>query len=360
MADSSSDKTEKPTPKRLRDARKKGQVAKSTELNSAFVLLAMLGSLWLGAGAAMEGLRALVAEALRMAFAPDFWEVLPGLMERAGVLLLVGFAVIFTTVGCLAAMICRLQVGSIFSLDPVMPKLERVNPAAGLKRIFSKKTLANFAMSLVKTSVLAGVVWGVTRASLGDVMRMPMLTPDYIGLVAGVVVMRLLACAWLVSLVSSTVDLLLQRHWFMQDMKMAKHEVKRDHKESEGNPEVKGQRRSLALEMLFEEMEEKVSKASVVVVNPTHLAVALLYRPGETDLPKVVAKGGDDMALMIRNIARKHGVPVVRNVALARDLYKTPLNEYIGRDLFEPVAQLLLWVRSVEAQHAAERGEGPA
>ncbi len=355
MADS--DKTEKPTPKRLRDARQKGQVAKSTELNSAFVLLAVLGAVWLGAGSGLEGLRALMGEAMRMAFARDFWEILPGILERAELLLFVAFAAIFFAVGSVAALICRLQVGSVFSMDPVMPKLERVNPLAGLKRIFSKKTLVNFVTTLLKTLLVAAVVWGVAKGSIADVLRMPRLLPETIGIVGGLVVMRMLAGAWLVNAVLSVADVFIQRHWYLDDMKMAKHEVKRDHKESEGNPEVKGHRRMLAMELLFEELEAKVAKANVVVVNPTHIAVALSYRPGETDLPQVVAKGGDDMAAMIRRIAESKGIPVVRDVALARKLFETtPVDEYIGRDLFEPVARLLLWARSLEALHAADSG----
>lgn len=352
MADS--DKTEKPTPKRLREARRKGQVAKSTELNAAAVLLAALVALWVGAGTAMEGLRGLLAEALRDAFYPDFWEALPGLLERSQVLLLVVYVCLFVASGAVVALVCRLQVGSVFSVDPVMPKLERVNPAAGLKRIFSKKTLVNFAMTLLKTLLVGAVVWHVARASLPDAIRMVHLSPPYVALVAGLTIITMLACTWLVNAAFSSVDVLLQRHWYIDDMKMAKHEVKRDHKESEGNPEVKMQRRALATELLFSQLEAKVAKANVVVVNPTHIAVAVSYRPGETELPQVVAKGTDDMAAVIRRIAESKGIPVVRDVMLARQLFEsTPVDEYIGRDLFEPVARLLLWAREVESKHAA-------
>lgn len=355
MADS--DKTEKPTAKRLRDARRKGQVAKSAELNSAFVLLAVLGALWLGAGSGHQGLGALVAEAMRLAFERDFQAVLPAVLERAALWVFISFAAIFITVGSVAGLVCRLQVGSVFSMDPVMPKLERVNPMAGLKRIFSKKTLVNFVMTLLKTLLVTAVVWGVAKALMADALRLPRLQPETIGMVGGLVVMSMLAGAWLVNAVLSVADVFIQRHWYIDDMKMAKHEVKRDHKESEGNPEVKGQRRMLAMELVFEELEAKVAKANVVVVNPTHIAVALSYRPGETDLPVVVAKGGDDMAAMIRRIAESRGIPVVRDVALARRVFETtPVDEYIGRDLFEPVARLLLWARSVEARHADDGG----
>lgn len=350
-----SDKTEMPTPKRLRDARRKGQVSKSTELNAVAVMATVLGLCALGAWQVAVVLQQLVKQAITTAFAPDSeaaWASYRAALMSTSLYIVVA---LFAAVTVAAALAARVQAGSIFSLDPVMPKLERVNPMAGLKRIFSKRTLLTFALNLVKTVLLFGVIYLAGRARIDDVLAMMHLPSAQIALAGAKLLMTLMSFALAVYLVMAALDVVGQRHWFIDGLKMAKHEVKRDHREDQGDPLVKGHRRALAMELVFAEVERSVKTASVVIVNPTHLAIALTYKPGETDLPMVVAKGKDDVAAIIRRVAEQHGVPVVRDVALARALYeKTPVDEFIGRELFEPVARLLLWVRQLEAQSGRE------
>jgi type III secretion protein U len=351
-----SDKTEKPTPKRLRDARKKGQVAKSAELTSAASFTFMLGLLCVAGGSMADALQALIRRSLRDAFAADAGAAWPGYLHAMAATSLLIIVPLFAAVGLVAALACRLQVGSIFSFEPVMPKLERVDPMAGLKRIFSKKTLSTFATTLVKTLLIASVVYACARHAVPDMLKLVHVPSAQLGAAAGSMLLSLFGFAAAIYAATSVVDLVLQRHWYVEDMKMAKHEVRREYKEQEGDPQLKGQRKQMAMELAFSEVESEVQKASVVVMNPTHLAVALAYRPGEVDLPKVVAKGRDDRAALIRRAAEKHGIPVVRDVPLARALFeKTPVDHHISRELFQPVAKLLLWVRDLEAQARGER-----
>ncbi|KAE8753480.1 EscU/YscU/HrcU family type III secretion system export apparatus switch protein [Paraburkholderia madseniana] len=352
----SGDKTEKPTAKRLRDARKKGQIPKSAELVSTFVYIAVMGLLLTSRSVIWQWIEGFSDFVFRIAFTDNFERELPHLLTSTFIAVVVLVVPVTLTAALVAVIAGAMQTGGLITMEPIIPKPEKVNPMAGLKKIFSGKTLVTFALTLLKAGLLAPLLYAFIKGALPDLMRANELPPAYIGLTGFLLVLKMMFFAVLVFLPMSVVDVAMQIHFHIEQLKMSKHDVKQDFKETEGDPFIKSHRKALAKQMVLGNAPMPISKASAVVTNPTHLAVALYYDPAETPLPIVIAKGADERAALIREIARAEGVPMMRNVPLARQLYAaTEENEFINSDAFEPVAELLLWADEVrEALRAPE------
>lgn len=349
MSNSAGEKTELPTPKRVRDAREKGQVARSTELVTAASLIAVIGYLWAASGSIMERLGALLdmsgrwgtqdfSGVVQNALAVTFWESAVILLPVIGVAIVAGVAANY------------LQIGSLFALESVKPKLEKISPASGFKKIFSMKSVVELLKSTLKIAVLSTLLYFVIRDSLAPLTYalpcgMPCLGALTVSLMA-----QTLGYTAIVLVIAGLADLAWQRHSHTKSLMMTKDEVKREYKESEGDPHIKGKRRQLAQELVMSDQISATRKSTAVVVNPTHLAVALRFREGETPLPLVVAKGRELQAHRIRAEAEEAGVPVFRNVSLARTLYaEAETLDYIPDDVFGVVAEILAWVKRNEA-----------
>ncbi|MBN3851593.1 MULTISPECIES: type III secretion system export apparatus subunit SctU [Burkholderiaceae] len=348
----SDDKTEEPSEKKLRDAREEGQVAKSTDLVEVAPLGALLLTFTAGQRYLTDSLRAVVNDALDFTHGDRTLQDLSVTLSDMGfhaIGLLCGIAAIALVAAVLALFP---QVGFVISLKAVNPKLDAISPASGLKKIFGMNALIDLAKMTVKAIVLMAVMWSTIKSSMPVVASSLDETLARLIEVLWSVVTHLVTVALGVFIVIGAVDYKLQHWQFIRKNRMSKDEVKREHKDSEGNQEVKGERKRIAREMSQEEPKRGVGRASVVVVNPVHYAVALRYDPVECPLPIVIAKGLDDEALLLRRYATESGVPIVANPPVARMLHKVPEKQPVPEELFEVVAAILKWVDGIGTQPA--------
>ncbi|WP_310312197.1 type III secretion system export apparatus subunit SctU [Paraburkholderia terricola] len=343
----SDEKTEQPTDKKLRDARQDGETVKSTDLPFAAILLAAAVGFGVGGPRMAEQLRIVMRNGLDVAHLQTPDAPLHDLLAEAGLhalLLVFPIALGAALVGIAAI---AAQVGLQISLKPLEPKFDAINPASGLKRIFSVRSLIDLAKTVIKAVVITAVLWK-TLVLLVPLMVGVVYEPiGSIDSIAWGTVCRVLGISGALYLVIGAADYGVQHWLFIRDHRMSKDEVKRENKNSEGDPHIKGQRRKLAREFASSDQQQPVKNASVVVVNPTHYAVALRYVPAESGLPRVIAKGVDAEARVIREEAARRGIPIVGNPPLARALYRVALEDAIPEPLFDAVASVLAWVESI-------------
>ncbi|WP_374568192.1 type III secretion system export apparatus subunit SctU [Ideonella sp.] len=355
------EKTEQPSQKKLDDAKKKGQSPKSQDLNAAAGLLVTTLCLGAGAASSFEHLNALFsiasglglqthtnAEMLALAFdiaIEGLWIVLPFVAASIAVGLVASFA----------------QVGFNITFEPLTPNFDKVNPGAGLKKLISMRSIIEFVKTVFKAVFVGSVVAMITFGLLPLLVGAATQTSTGVVAIAWSAINKLFVASVIVLVVIGPVDIAIQRWLFIRDQRMDKDELKREYKEMEGDPMIKGQRRRLAHEIANGGPKQNVPTATVVVTNPTHFAVALRYRPGETPLPLIVAKGADAVAAQIRAIAETSGVPIVSNPPLARALFKVPVNDAVPEALFEAVAAVLRWVDMVDRMgHGAAGSAAPS
>lgn len=350
-----SEKTEQPTAKKLRDAREQGQVAHSKDFTQTLLVLALVG--WLIADA--QGLLRRLATMLLlpvslqgMDFEPAAEMLVEGLL-RASLEVLLPVLGIVLVVGTLAE---TLQVGVLFAWKAVQPSGRRLDVAQNLKNLFSARSWVELLKSTVKIAAVGTVVVLLLKHELGGLMTLPRAGIDGVGVALGELMTALLRQVGVVYLVISGFDFVYQRLQHRKQLMMGKDEVQREYKEQEGDPHIKHKRRHLHQELLAEGAVQAARTASVVVTNPTHLAVALRYDdPVRTPLPLVLAKGEGALAERMKAAALEAGVPVMQNVPLARALMaQAEVEQFIPAELLEPVAELL---RAVQA--LAEGKEPP-
>lgn len=353
----SSNKTEKPTPKRLRDARKEGNVSKSKELTSTVVLLGWLILLgyWLPhASARMGGLFEVVLGAVGKPFPEQIGRVAAASIDTLLALLMLPLLLIF----CLTVAIEFLQAGPVLSTKKITPDINRMNPAEGVKRMFSQENVVELAKAVLKTVVLLGLCSTVLLSQLDEILRLIWSTPPAIGSMWWHTTAQLTGWVVFLFLFVSVVDAFYQRFAYMKRLRMSRQEVIREHKEQEGDPYVKARRRQLHTEWAQRNTVQAARNASVLVTNPTHIAIALLYEPGETVVPLITGKGEGDLAKQMREAAEEAGVPIMQNVPLARGLNeKAEIDEYVPVEFFEAVAEVLRWAANIRAQQAAAKAD---
>lgn len=355
MAEDLGDKTELPTERRRTEARRKGQVAKSQDLASAVDLAAAATLIAIFGGFALTGLAGVTRRLLENETPGDLFDtnavgpmVAWAAAEGAKIILptmLIMFAV--------AAVSQGLQVGWTWTLHPIRPDLNRLNPANGVKRLFNKRNLIKTTLNTIKLAIVGAVAVWVVRRHLPTVVALPLME-----MVAGMYRMGLLALeliAWLLALLIALglADWAYQRWQQTQDLRMTKQEVKDERRMVDGDPEVKGRRLRMARDIAMQRIQHAVPKADVVVTNPTHFAVAIQYDADTMNAPRVVAKGADLMALRVRQIAAASGVPIIERPPLARALYH---GVHVGREIpaehYEAVAEVLAYVYRMEGRAA--------
>lgn len=336
-----SEKTEQPTPKKQRDAREKGQVAYSKDFTKAMLTVALLGYLVMRGetvATQMQSLMLAPAAFLHLPFR-DAVAGVYGQMSTDALALLTPFILIVLIVGIASDV---MQVGFALAFEAAMPSAEKINPAANLKNIFSKRNLVEFIKSLVKVIVLGAVVIHIVRASLPGLVTLPSAGISSTGVASGILLKALLIPVGLVFFAIAGADLLWQRYSHNKELMMSKDEVDREYKEMEGDQDVKQHRKSLHRELLEEDSVDRSRSASVLVTNPTHFAIALYYVQNETPLPLILAKGEDHLAQRMIEAAREAGVPIMRNVPLARALWaEGTADAYIPSSQIAPVAEVI-------------------
>ncbi|MEW6719464.1 MAG: flagellar biosynthesis protein FlhB [Thermodesulfobacteriota bacterium] len=329
------DRTEKATGRRRQKALEQGQVARSRELVSMASTGGIILAIAFWGGGATAHLSGMMRRLLSLQYGTEPF----GAMRAAGAETL-ALLLPFLLAGAAFAVAGSVAQGGIVP-KPFELKFSQLNPAAGLKRIFSAQGLAEFGKNLLKFGAGAYVAYLVIRKEIADLPRLLRLDFAEILAISGATVLKALLTGFSLFLVIGLLDYLLQRWRHEKSLMMTKTEVKEEFKELEGNPMVKSRIRSLMRDLMRRRMMSEVPKATVVITNPTHLAVALRYDGKSMSAPKIVAKGAGFVAERIREIARRHGVPIVEDKPLARSLYKVDLNACVPEELYRAVAKIL-------------------
>jgi type III secretion protein U len=349
MSDDSADKTEKPTPKKLREAHKKGDVAKSKDLSSTAGTLVWLLVFSATTSTYQQQLSELFGRVFITMHQP--FEAVVGSLAFDAVRVLFVLGVVPTLiVSVLGVLVEFLQVRGVFTLEKLKPDLKHLNPVEGFKRIFKLESLIELLKSILKATFIIGMFVILARHHANDLAHLAFSKPAEVGnlwwRIASVFVIWVLVFFLFFSLG----DLLLQHFNFIKKLRMSRRDIRDEMKDDEGDPYIKQKRKQLHQEWSQQNIKAGVRRANVVVTNPTHYAVALYYEKGETVVPIVTAKGEDYLAQIIRETAAEEGIPMMRNVDLARALYAdVEMDDYVPPDLFEAVAQVLLWARAVSA-----------
>lgn len=344
------EKTEKPTPKRLKDARKKGNIAKSRDLTSTVGLL-----IWIVIAAfvlvLLAGRIAGLADMALQAVADPSLQVMGNLAAEASRTLLILLAMIFVPVAAASLLADFLQVGPVMAFDKIKPKADNLNPVEGFKRMFSLDNLVEVIKAVVKTALLIAIVIFVGYLMLRRILALPGAEPGAIGMTLAMLGFFILSATVAVFVLVSFVDASYQRFSYMKKLKMSRRDIKQEHKQTEGDPQLKQERRQLHQEWSQRNAMEGASNAMALVVNPTHIAIALDYDPETEPIPSIAAKGRDETARVMREAAERNDVPILRNVELARELFdRVELYDTIPSDMFDAVAQVILWAQ--EMRHA--------
>lgn len=350
---SGGEKTEEPTAKKLSDARKRGQAAKSVDLTAAITLLVFFVVLRVYIGTLgndlLENFSMFyrhIADYTNDEFTLQLacsviGNAMVKLVELIAPFLILSFATIVVTM--------LVQVRWKISFDPMKPKLEKFNPINGVKRLFSKDKLVMLVMSIAKQVVMVAVVYSVLSDKWNLLYDLYHFSLSQAIALIGEIIIDIGLRISIFFFVIGAADAFYQKWKFHQDMKMTKQEVKDEYKQSEGDPKVKSQQRSIMRQASQRRMMNALPEADVVITNPTHLAVALKYDKDQYDAPVVIAKGADYLAQKIKDVARENDIEIVENKPLARMLYhNVELGEQIPPELYQMVAEVLAYVYNLK------------
>ena len=359
-SESGADKTEDPTEKRKKDSREKGEIARSKELNTLAIMLAGSAALLIFGGALAQDLMELMRYNFSLSrdvlLNPDSMGIF--LLHSGKIALLALQPVLITLL--IAALVGPISLGGwLFAAGSLAPKFSRMNPAAGVKRMFSAKALIELLKALAKFFIILIVALLVLKSDIDDLLRIAH-EPLELAVIHSLQVVAWSAL-WMACglILIAAVDVPVQLWESHQKLLMTKQEVRDEHKDQEGRPEVKQRIRQLQRDMSQRRMMAAIPDADVIITNPTHYAVALKYDPEQGGAPMLLAKGSDFLALKIREIGAKHNILLLESPALARSIYhSTELEQEIPAGLYLAVAQVLAYVYQIR-QHQAGQGKRP-
>lgn len=346
MSESSGSKTEPPSSRRLREAREKGQVAFSQDMCSALVLVVAIGVIAMSAVDIAEVFLTQTRRCVDAALRPDL--SIPTLVvgAQAGLEMALATAPILGSIVVVGLAACFLQVGPLLTVEPLIPKLEKLNPIKGLKNlIFSKRGLVELLKNLLKFIVAGIIGFGMLWSERSEFVRLSLA--DHVPAAAWVFGFTIRMCFAVVGtfIILSIGDVIYQRWQHNQDLMMTKDEAKRDYKQEEGDPDHKARRKAMQEEIAFGITLQEVPDSDVIITNPDHIAVALRW-DGNDEAPRIVCKGKGFQAEKIKITAAKAGVPIRRQESLARALVLLRINAQIPAALYEAVAAILEWAES--------------
>jgi len=351
MAEDSGDKTEKPTPKKLQDARKKGDIAKSRDVSSTAGLLAALLLALVVLPLLGERISALVNAGFAVIHEP-FSQALPRLAHQAWMTLLMAVGLVAVPLALLGVLVEFIQTGPVLTTEKFKPKGENLSPTKGFKRIFSMNNAVELLKSILKTVVVGCIAWLAFKSILPYLPLLPEGQANQVGDALWQASWTLLT--WVVGafVLIAAADMAWQRYSFTKKMRMSLRDIRKEAKEAEGDPHIRGQRKQLQQEWAQQGADHAASEAHVLVVNPSHVAIALHFEfPKNAEqlmAPTVAAKAVNDAALSMRHAAQKAGVPVLRNVELARQLLAdVQVGEVVPNALYGIVASVIVWAQEV-------------
>jgi flagellar biosynthetic protein FlhB len=355
-AEQDADLTESATPYKLEQARKEGSVAKSMDLVSAAILGALIVSIYASGSTALKQSlklhRDILSRASQLNWSADEVSVWIGhlLIDALHIL-----APLFLSVAIAAIMISLVQVGPVFSAKPLSPNFDRINPASGFKRLFSLRILYEAFKSVLKLAVLVTVGYFAIFDVVPGVIALAETEPkgyvtQLIDRASGVLV-KLTFALFLIA----AMDFAYTRWEFAKRMRMSRRDLRDESKNREGDPRLRARLRELRMEMLKRSQSMRnVSKADVLITNPTHVAVALSYEHGTVGAPKLIAKGAGEAAHKMRKVAGRHHIPIVQNKALARALYKeVDYNGFVPEKMYAEIAKIMVWVYTMREHRLA-------
>ncbi|WP_138751574.1 flagellar biosynthesis protein FlhB [Paenibacillus sinopodophylli] len=348
----SQEKTEQATPKKKSEARKKGQVAKSSDLAGSLILMfVFMGFMMLG-GYFKEHIMMLFGNLFENWITMDITtgNVMTLFNEIAIELLLILMPIFAITV-VIGIMGNVIQFGFLLTGEPLKMQLNKVNPINGFKQIFSAKTLVEFLKSILKLLIIGVLVFMAISKEWERILLLASLPIQQIFTFTAGLTLKLGIEIGAVLTALALADYFYQRYEHSKSLKMSKQDIKDEHKKSEGDPLIKGRIRERQRRMAFQRMMQEVPNADVIITNPTHFAIALKYDASKMEAPKIIAKGMDHVALRIREIAKENGVVMMENKPLARALYeRAEIGDVIPPDLFQAVAEVLAYVYKMKGR----------
>lgn len=352
MAEASSqEKTEDATPKRLRDARKKGQVARSRDMNTIVILIAAFAIIVFIRGYMGNELRAFMIANFDLVARKDITMEMIFIESQRSLMTFLKIVVPFLlAVSAVAVGVGFLQTGPIFSGEPMKPQGKRLNIVENLKNMFKVTTLVELIKNIAKISLIFLIAYFVITDSIRDVVLTVRADPETSTMLAGRLVAIFLAKVFVVFIAIAIIDFMVQRWQYKKQLRMTKEEVKREYKQDEGDPLIKSMRRQLHQELAMSDVRQNVRSADAVITNPTELAIAVKYNDKEMAAPQVVAKGQRLFAEMIREVAEEFHVPIVQNVPLAWTLIELEVGDEIPEDLYTTVAEILVFVYKLKKE----------
>jgi len=364
MAGQDQDNSQPATPHKLKEAKKRGQVAKSTEATFAAVMGALVVVCFaLGPSIAKQEL--LIAQnvfnsAGRADWASD--HTMHWLLQVTGSTVK-AFAPLLLAIICVVIVATIAQIGGVFSFEPLKPDFTKLNPATGFKRLFSLRALYDALRSAVKLAILVSVVWLSIKQLIPSLFNLSYIDPHAYASIVLSAVPPLLFKLFLVFLFIGLIDVIYTQWDYSKKMRMSHRDITDEHKQREGDPRIRRRLRELREELLKQARTlRKLPEADVLITNPTHIAVALSYRHGEMPAPKLLAKGSGKLAARMREAARLHHIPVVENPPLARELFETTeSDQYVPEELYPRVAKILIWIYAMRnaRNHASTNNGAP-
>ena len=340
------EKTEKPTPKKREEARKKGEVAKSREVPSVAVLLAGLITLTICISYVYAHIQMIMKGAFSLLTLKDL--NLPDFIifaEKMIKLFIMAIIPMFGAVFVAAILSNIMQVGLLLSGESIKPKLSKIDPIKGLGRLFSKQTLMELFKSLLKLAIIGGVAYLMVKAEMKNIHALGELEQNSIIAYILIAILKIFIGCTIAMIFVAIIDYAFQKWEFENKLKMSRKEIKDEFKRTEGDPLVKSRIRSIQMEMARKRIMQAVPEADVVITNPTYLAVAVKYDSSLMDAPKLLAKGAGRIAQRIKELAEKHDIPIVENKELAQSLYAlVEIDQEIPPSLYHAVAEVLAFI----------------
>jgi flagellar biosynthetic protein FlhB len=346
------EKTEKATPKKRQESRNKGQVAKSAEVPTALIMLGVFLLLYFIGNWITENFLILFQHSLTEYIQWDITENNISTMFREVTLEAAKSTFPLMIIALVAGVFGNyLQIGFLFATDPLKMKLEKIDPIKGFKRIFSIRAIVEFLKSVFKIVIVSFIAFSFIWYRIDEIF---LLSQKGIGnalVLIATITFQIGISVAIVLLFLSILDYLYQKYDFEKNIRMSKHDVKDEHKKSEGDPLIKRKIRERQMQMAMRRMMQEVPKADVIITNPTHFAIAIKYDPKQMEAPMVVAKGVDLVALKIKEIANEYGILTMENKPLARALYhQVEIGDSVPEDLYKAVAEVLAYVYKLQGK----------
>ncbi len=346
------EKTEKATPKKLRDARKKGQVAKSKDFPAAFTFIVSLVATYVTARSVYDNVTSYMIGLFRQIPQEDYViESAGGLLEQCMQMILSLSLPVMLVVTIVGILVSFLITGPVFSMEAMKPDIKKLNPVTNLKNMFKLKTFVELIKSILKIAGALFIIYLVVKDSLDEIVatiNMPVLGSM---IVFSSFLIKVAVRVGIFFIAVAVFDLAFQKRTFAKEMMMEKFEVKQEYKDTEGNPEIKGKRRQRAQEIAYQEGPAAARRAKAIITNPDHIAIALEYDAENDPAPKIATMGVGEVAKKIIEIGLDNNIPIMRNIPLAHDLYERgSISKYIPEETYEAVAEILKWLQKLEEE----------